>query len=75
MKLEPSVALFLLPSWCFEKFRLLFPPILQIINMGPTELVLKMGKSLESHQLKLPPGDQLAVLTTSIPLVNNYSET
>ncbi|KAA6388342.1 MAG: hypothetical protein EZS28_016128 [Streblomastix strix] len=37
MKFEPSVALFLLPSWCFEKFRLRFPPILQIINLGPTE--------------------------------------
>ncbi|KAA6396862.1 MAG: hypothetical protein EZS28_007609 [Streblomastix strix] len=62
MKLKLLMALFLLPSWCFEKFKLHFHPILQIIKFGLTELVLKMGKSLESHQPKFPPGDQLAVL-------------
>ncbi|KAA6356539.1 MAG: hypothetical protein EZS28_047933, partial [Streblomastix strix] len=75
MKLEPSTALFLLPDWCLMKFKLLFPRIIQILNLGPTETVLEKGKSLESHQLKLPPGDQLAVLTTSMQLENNYLET
>ncbi|KAA6359981.1 MAG: hypothetical protein EZS28_044492 [Streblomastix strix] len=75
MKLDLSVALFLLQSRCFEKYKQLLSPILQIINFGPTGLVLKKGNPWECHQLKLPPGDQLDELTTSIPLLNNYSET
>ncbi|KAA6371964.1 MAG: hypothetical protein EZS28_032509 [Streblomastix strix] len=32
------------------------------------------GQIIKSYQLKLPPGDQLAILMASIPLVNNYSD-
>ncbi|KAA6389376.1 MAG: hypothetical protein EZS28_015099 [Streblomastix strix] len=69
MNLEPSVASFLLPSWSYEKFKLLLPPILQIINLGPTEKVLQMGKSLESHLLKLHPGTNQLDLVAAAELV------
>jgi hypothetical protein len=46
MKMEPSTALFLMPEWCKDKYRALFPTVINEMNLGPCNLVLEMGKSM-----------------------------
>ncbi|KAA6392689.1 MAG: hypothetical protein EZS28_011784 [Streblomastix strix] len=61
LKRESSIALMLMPQWCEEMYRALFPTVMKEINLGPCDQALGMGKSMKRLELKLPPGNLIAV--------------
>ncbi|KAA6355126.1 MAG: hypothetical protein EZS28_049347, partial [Streblomastix strix] len=60
------IALILMPQWCEEKYGALFPTVTNEMNLGPCDQVLEMGKSLKRLELKLPPGNLIAVQLTNM---------
>ncbi|KAA6386608.1 MAG: hypothetical protein EZS28_017864 [Streblomastix strix] len=72
-KRDGVVALFILPDWALTKYYQMFPTILAALNLGPASQVLHEGKKMNRLQLKLPPGDLLAVLINTLE-ENQFTE-
>ncbi|KAA6368021.1 MAG: hypothetical protein EZS28_036452, partial [Streblomastix strix] len=72
-KRDGVVALFILPDWALTKYYQMFPTILTALNFGLASQVLHEGKKMNRLQLKLPPGDLLAVLINTLE-ENQFTE-
>ncbi|KAA6353925.1 MAG: hypothetical protein EZS28_050548, partial [Streblomastix strix] len=63
-------ALLILPQWCIYKFKQLLPQITFQIDLGHSQLVIEPGPMMKVLELKLPPGNIIALRVTNSGTVN-----
>ncbi|KAA6372799.1 MAG: hypothetical protein EZS28_031676 [Streblomastix strix] len=73
-KRDGVIALFILPDWVLTMYYQTFPTIIAALNLGLATHVLQEGKKMKQLQLKLPPGDLIAVLINTLE-ENQFTET
>ncbi|KAA6386948.1 MAG: hypothetical protein EZS28_017532 [Streblomastix strix] len=73
-KRDGVIALFILPDWVLTKYQQMFPIIIAALNLGLVTQVLQEGKKMKQLQLKLPPGDLIAVLINTLE-ENQFTDT
>ncbi|KAA6313899.1 MAG: hypothetical protein EZS28_055675 [Streblomastix strix] len=64
----------MLPDWVLYKYQQMFSTIIAALNLVVVTQVLQQGKKMKQLQLKLPPGDLIAVLINTLE-ENQFTET
>ncbi|KAA6393461.1 MAG: hypothetical protein EZS28_011007 [Streblomastix strix] len=72
LKKQPETALFLLPNWCRNKYQSIFPSVISQLDLEACLMTLIEGRTKHKHLFKLPPGNLITVLKSSMPIMSNH---